>query len=127
MRRERFDKMNVIPFIDIVLVLLVIVLATASFISKQTIGINLPAATSTTTKEDPKNITIAINAKGEYFYEKAPITLEKLKEKLLVLNPQQDTLSLHTDEKTTFDNFVAIIDILKERQFEKLDIVTIPQ
>jgi len=30
MRRERFDKMNVVPFIDIVLVLLVIVLATAS-------------------------------------------------------------------------------------------------
>jgi len=127
MRRERFDKMNVIPFIDIVLVLLVIVLATASFMTKQTIGINLPTASSATTNEDPKNITIAINSKGEYFYEKEPLELQQLKEKLITLDPQKDTISLHTDEKTTFDAFVSVVDILKAKNFEKLEIVTIPQ
>jgi len=127
MRRERFDKMNVIPFIDIVLVLLVIVLATASFMTKQTIDINLPTASSATTNEDPKNITIVINAKGEYFYEKEPLELKQLKERLVALDPQKDAISLHTDEKTTFDAFVSVVDILKAKNFEKLEIVTIPQ
>jgi biopolymer transport protein ExbD len=51
MRRERFDKMNVVPFIDIVLVLLVIVLATASFVQNKTIKIDLPSASSKKSEE----------------------------------------------------------------------------
>jgi len=59
MRRERFDKMNVVPFIDIVLVLLVIVLATASFVQNKSIKIDLPAASSKKS-EEKKSIVIAI-------------------------------------------------------------------
>jgi len=59
MRRERFDKMNVIPFIDIVLVLLVIVLATATFVKNQAIQVDLPTASSKQS-EEKKNIQIAV-------------------------------------------------------------------
>jgi len=123
MRRERFDKMNVVPFIDIVLVLLVIVLATASFVNNKTIKIDLPSASSEK-KEDRKNIIIAIDAEGKYFFSKEELLLEAVKQKLGELDPKKDTVSLHTDKKTDFHYFVDIIDFMKEKGFENISIVT---
>lgn len=123
MRRERFDKMNVVPFIDIVLVLLVIVLATATFVINQTIKVELPSASSKV-KEEKKNIQIAISKEGEYFYEKEILPFEALKEKLLALDPKKDLISLHTDKDAQFQKFVDIIDILKSKGFENISIVT---
>ncbi|MDM5270988.1 biopolymer transporter ExbD [Sulfurovum sp. zt1-1] len=123
MRREPFDKMNVVPFIDIVLVLLVIVLATATFVTNQTIKVDLPTASSQK-DEETKSITIAINKEGEYFYNKEALPFEQIKERLLKLDPKKDIVSLHTDQKSEFQNFVNVIDILKEKGFENISIVT---
>ena len=123
MRRERFDKMNVVPFIDIVLVLLVIVLATATFVTNQTIKIDLPTASSKK-DEEKKSITIAIDKEGNYFYNKEKLSFEVLKEKLLTLDPKKDIVSLHTDQKSEFQSFVNVIDVLKEKGFENIAIVT---
>ncbi|MDQ1325355.1 MAG: biopolymer transport protein ExbD [Campylobacterota bacterium] len=123
MRRERFDKMNVVPFIDIVLVLLVIVLATATFVVNQTIKVDLPTASSEV-NEERKSIHIAINKEGEYFYENEMLEFEIVKEKLLKLDPKKDLISLHTDKETQFQKFVDIIDILKTKGFENISVVT---
>ncbi len=123
MKRERFDKINVVPFIDIVLVLLVIVLATASFINKKSVKVDLPTASSKTVTEK-KAIMISIDKEGKYFYEKTELSLENLKEKLKKLDPKKDVISLQTDQKTEFQKFVSIVDILKEKGFQNLSIIT---
>ena len=123
MRRERFDKINVIPFIDIVLVLLVIVLATATFVTNQTIKVDLPTASSKK-DEEKKSVALAINKEGEYFYNQEKMPFDEIKAKLLKLDPKKDIISLHTDQKSEFQNFVNIIDILKEKGFENISIVT---
>jgi biopolymer transport protein ExbD len=123
MRRERFDKMNVIPFIDIVLVLLVIVLATASFVTNKSIKVDLPSA-STKAKEDKKSITIAIDYNGSYYYGKKRVTLKELQEQISKLNPKKDIISLQTDKKTDFHYFVDVIDFMKTKGFENISIVT---
>ncbi len=123
MRREKFDKINIVPFIDIVLVLLVIVLATASFIEKTGIDIDLPTASSES-KVDPKNIAITIDAKGSYFYDDKPLTLDELRENITSLDPTKDNITVTTDKASSFESFVAIIDILKSKNFEKISILT---
>lgn len=123
MRRERFDKMNVVPFIDIVLVLLVIVLATASFVNNKTIKIDLPSASSKK-HEDRKNLIVAIDKDGKYFFNKEELPLEAIKEKLAKLDPKKDTVSLHTDKQTDFHYFVDVIDFMKAKGFENISIVT---
>jgi biopolymer transport protein ExbD len=123
MRRERFDKMNVVPFIDIVLVLLVIVLATASFVQNKSIKIDLPAASSKKA-EEKKSIVVSIDKEGNYFYDKTPLDFEALKEKLQSLDPKKDVVSLHTDKLTPFDYFVKVIDVMKAKGFENISIVT---
>ncbi|MEA1953316.1 MAG: biopolymer transporter ExbD [Campylobacterota bacterium] len=123
MRRERFDKMNVVPFIDIVLVLLVIVLATATFVTNQTIKVDLPSA-STKKKEDKKNIQIAITKEGVYSYGTEIMLLEIIEKNLMKLDPKEDHVSLHMDNSSEFQHFVNIIDILKAKSFENISIVT---
>jgi len=123
MRRERFDKINVVPFIDIVLVLLVIVLATATFVTNQTIKVDLPSASSKQ-NEEKKSVHITINKEGEYFYNKEALTLDLIKEKLMVLDPKKDLVSLHMDKESAFQYFVDLIDILKTKGFENISIIT---
>ncbi len=123
MRRKRFTSMNVVPFIDIVLVLLVIVLATASFATKNQLSINLPTSSSET-KEKPKQIVIAIDKQGNYTYNGQDISLADMTQKLSILDPTSDAISLYTDEAADFKYFVSVIDILKNKKFEKISIVT---
>ncbi len=123
MRRERFEKMNVVPFIDIVLVLLVIVLATASFVTNRAVKVDLPKASSKK-QEDKKSFTVSITKEGAYFFNKTPVTLKTLKNSLAALTPHEAIISLHTDKETPFHYFVDVIDFLKERGFSNISIVT---
>ena len=123
MRRERFDKMNVVPFIDIVLVLLVIILATSTFVKNQTINVDLPTASSKKS-EEKKNIQIAVDKEGLYSYEREILTLDLIKEKLMKLDPKKDLISLRMDKSSEFQYFVDIIDILKTKGFENISIIT---
>ena len=124
MRRRRFTEINVVPFIDIVLVLLVIVLATATFIVKKELPINLPKASSSA-KLPKKSITITINSKGEIFFEKEKVTIDKLKSKISPLNPKKDIITISADQKSQFQKFISVIDILKSKKFEKVSITTL--
>jgi len=123
MRRERFDKMNVVPFIDIVLVLLVIVLATASFVTNKSIKVDLPSASSKI-KEDKKSVIISIDANGTYYYGKEIVDIKTLQDKLSKLNPTKDTVSLQTDKMADFHYFVKVVDFMKAKGFKDISIVT---
>ena len=83
--RKKFDEINVIPFIDIMLVLLVMVLTTATFIKQGVIPVNLPEAKATS-KENIKNeVTIYVNDKGEMFFEKEEVGLQELEDRKSVV------------------------------------------
>jgi len=123
MRRERFDKMNVVPFIDIVLVLLVIILATSTFVKNQTIKVDLPTASSEK-NEEKKNIQIAVNKEGQYSYDNEVLSIDLIREKLMKLDPKKDLISLRMDKSSEFRYFVDIIDILKTKGFENISIIT---
>lgn len=123
MRRERFDKMNVVPFIDIVLVLLVIILATSTFVKNKSIKVDLPSASSKIS-EEKKSIQIAVNKEGTYSYGKEILELELIKEKLMKLDPKKDLISLRMDKSSEFRYFVDVIDILKTKGFENISIIT---
>jgi len=123
MRRERFDKMNVVPFIDIVLVLLVIILATSTFVKNKSIQVDLPTSSSKKS-EEKKSIQIAVDQKGVYSYDEEILTLDIIKEKLVKLDPKKDLISLRMDKSSEFRYFVDVIDILKTKGFENISIIT---
>ena len=120
---KRFDSINVIPFIDIMLVLLVMVLTTATFIKQGVIPVNLPEAKATDKKDEKKEITIYVNEKGETFFEKEKVNLVVLEEKLSGISKEQ-TVVLRSDKASKFQDFVSVMDILKKLGHEQLYIVT---
>ncbi|MFA6138007.1 MAG: TonB system transport protein ExbD [Sulfurimonas sp.] len=121
--RKRFDEINVIPFIDIMLVLLVMVLTTATFIKQGVIPVELPEAKTTTKEDVKKEVTVYVNAKGEMFFEKEKVELKALEEKLSKI-PKDQTVVLRSDKESRFQDFVSVMDILKRLGHEQLYIVT---
>ncbi|WP_457744416.1 TonB system transport protein ExbD [Sulfurimonas sp.] len=120
---KRFDQINVIPFIDIMLVLLVMVLTTATFIKQGVIPVNLPEAKATDKQDIKKEVTVYVNSKGELFFEKEKVNLKTLEEKLSHISKNQ-TVVLRSDKESKFQDFVSVMDILKRLGHEQLYIVT---
>lgn len=77
MDEKPFETMNVIPFVDIMLVLLTIVLTTSSFIASGRIPVNLPRASKSVTEAD-KAVVIELSAAGGVYFNGRPATLESL-------------------------------------------------
>jgi len=123
MAAKRFDTINVIPFIDIMLVLLVIVLTTATFIAKGLISVELPQADAQVQQNEVVEHSITISKDGTYYLNKEKVSIDMLKEKLTQLNTK-DTIILRGDKRSEFNYFVSIMSLLKERGFEQLYIVT---
>ncbi|NCO02227.1 MAG: TonB system transport protein ExbD [Epsilonproteobacteria bacterium] len=121
--QKRFDQINVIPFIDIMLVLLVMVLTTATFIKQGVIPVELPHAKGSQKEELKKEISVYVNAMGEMFFEKEKVDLATLEEKLAGLSKEQ-TVVLRSDKDSKFQDFVSVMDILKRLKHEQLYIVT---
>ena len=120
---KRFDTINVIPFIDIMLVLLVIVLTTATFIAKGLISVELPQADAQVQQSEVTEHSITIDKDGTYYLNKEKVTLDTLKAKLKQFNVK-DTIVLRGDKRSEFNYFVSIMSLLKKRGFEQLYIVT---
>ena len=122
MRVKKFDSMNVIPFIDIMLVLLAIVLTLSTFIVQGRIEITLPKA-STNEQTNLELKELIIDANGQIIFEKSPLEITQLKEVLSNL-PKNIPISLRADENTPFKVFVQVIDTFKELKMDKISIVT---
>ena len=121
--KKRFDEINVIPFIDIMLVLLVMVLTTATFIKQGVIPVELPEAKASQKEDVKKEMTVYVNAKGEMFLEKEKVDAKTLEQKLSGISKDQ-TVVLRSDKESRFQDFVTVMDILKRLKHEQLYIVT---
>ena len=123
MQIKKFDTINVVPFIDIMLVLLVIVLTTATFVAKGIIPVDLPSSESAAKQDNQKNLTITIKANGEILFDKETV-LEKDLEVALSKYKANMPVHINCDKEAKFDTFVILLDILKEKDFKNLGIIT---
>ena len=121
--RKRFDEINVIPFIDIMLVLLVMVLTTATFIKQGVIPVELPEAQAAQKEELKKEITVYVKADGAMYFEEQKVTKQELEEKLSKVAKDQ-TVILRSDKESRFQDFVSVMDILKRLEHQQLYIIT---
>jgi biopolymer transport protein ExbD len=121
MKKDKFTTINVIPFIDIILVLLVIVLTTATFIAQGKIKLNLPQSHNQTTAKDDNKMVVNITKSGEFFIEDKRVN--NLKEAFK--NLKNSTLVIiRSDKDTKFEYFVQVVDVLKGYNHTKIAIGT---
>ncbi|EKC1469703.1 TonB system transport protein ExbD [Campylobacter upsaliensis] len=118
------EGLNIIPFIDIMLVLLAIVLSLSSFIAHSKIELKLPVSENSTSFNESQNkFFIVINERDEFFLNDEKVNLDQLKNAILALD--KDTMvALKSDKFVKFESFVKIIDLLKIKEHEKIQIIT---
>lgn len=122
MDEKPFETMNVIPFVDIMLVLLTIVLTTSSFIANGRIPVNLPHA-SKSVAEANKAVIIELSATGDIYFNAKAVTLESLRT-LLVPIGRETNFIIRADKDISLQRFIDVADILKQLSFTKVAVQT---
>ena len=117
-----FETINVIPFVDIMLVLLTIVLTTASFISAGRIPVSLPQVEKAEI-ERRKDQIIELTANGEMFFEGESVSKETLETRLKGLSSESAIL-IRADRAIRFQSFVDVADVLKRLKISKVGVQT---
>jgi len=124
MKMKRIDSINVIPFIDIMLVLLVMVLTTATFIKTGVIPVDLPDAKGAASEHKPSEMKLTIKKDGTLWIdEKTQVSLEEFEQKV-TQGGKEMSVVLYSDKEAAFQNFVGVMDVLKRLNHEQLYIVT---
>lgn len=122
---RRGDGLNVVPFIDIMLVLLAIVLSISTFIAQGKIKVNLPNAKNAEKSQpnDQKVVVISVDGHDNIFVDDKPTNLEALSAVIKQTDPKT-LIDLKSDKSSRFETFISIMDILKEHNHENFSIST---
>ena len=119
MDRE-LDQINVIPLVDVMLVLLVIVLTTATFISTGQVPVNLAKAKEVGDRKDVP-IVITLNAEGRLFLNDNPLLENDLKPALSAY-PPESAVVVRADKTTMLERFVALVDNVRGLGFQHVSL-----
>ena len=123
---KEISQINMTPFVDIILVVLIIFLATATFIVEGKIPLNLPQAKTSKAKElTERKVIITIKKDGTIYVDNKPVELSQLKEKLsFFIKEKKPVIVLRADRDTPFQKVVSVIDICRDLGLEKYTIET---
>jgi biopolymer transport protein ExbD len=122
MKEKSIDAINVVPFIDIMLVLLTIVLATATFMQTGAIPVELPVV-SHSDSSVLEGLNIDISEDNIFYFDSNQVTLEELRE--VLLNTHRATpITVRADKKASIQPFAELMSLLKEFSFEKINLQT---
>lgn len=124
---NEISEINMTPFVDIVLVILVIFMATATFIVQGKIAISLPkASVHEENLKQEKPLIVSIDKEGIIYIDDSSISLEQLNEQILSKHEtlNQQGIIIRSDAKTAFENVVGVIDICKQNNIAKFSIQT---
>jgi len=105
-------EINITPFTDVVLVLLIIFMIATPFIYQSSMKVQLPQAS--TSEEASRDIIITVNAQGDVFLEDAKVDLETLKYKLMAMTRSKSDASVivNGDRNVKYDSVMQVMDAL---------------
>jgi biopolymer transport protein TolR len=121
------SDINVTPFVDVMLVLLVIFMVTAPMML-QGVEVDLPETTSQPLASKKENLIISINNKNQVFINDFQVTLDFLQEKLkkILEGRENREVYLRADKEISYGFVVRIMSELKGAGVENLGMVTEP-
>ena len=125
--RDPISEINVTPFVDVMLVLLIIFMVTAPLL---TVGVqvDLPETSADTLPEDDEPLTLTINSKGEIFIQETKVEFEKIIAKILaVSNNRTDTrIYVRGDKTINYGRVLEIMGMLSGSGFTKVSLISEP-
>lgn len=121
------SEINMVPLIDVMLVLLVIFIITAPLLS-HSIKINVPQASSEPVQQDPKVVDFAVDANGQLFWNEQPVSMEQIPALMAAeaaLDPQPE-IRLRADLDTRYEVLAQVMSMARQSGLKRLGFVTRP-
>ena len=119
--REPMSEINVTPFVDVMLVLLIIFMVTAPLL---TVGVqvDLPESSADTLPEEQEPLTLSINSKGEIFIQESKIEYDNIISKI-----RTDTrIYVRGDKNINYGRVLEIMGMLSGSGFTKVALISEP-
>lgn len=106
---------NITPFVDVVLVLLVIFMVTAHFIVSRGMNLQLPKAASIEQIKRQKNLNISISKDGRYSLDGHAANLDDIKNaaKMATQNKEEVVVTLSADKGVIYESVIQVMDQLR--------------
>lgn len=120
-----FDGINVTPLVDVLLVVLVMFILTATA-QISGIRVNLPKASAAASLSEQKTKAIAVNDAGQVFLDAYPVTLPELEDRLRTekaLNPNVPVI-VRGDASVQYQKVVEVLDVLRRLELSQVGLVT---
>ena len=125
--RRLMSEINVTPFVDVMLVLLIIFMVTVPMMM-QGVEVNLPKTTTKNIKTQEEPLILTINKKKEIFLEKHQVKLDGLEQKLVKIfqNRKEKEILLRADKDVHYGFVIKVMARVKGSGIDKLGMVTEP-
>jgi biopolymer transport protein TolR len=122
-RNEPMSEINVTPFVDVMLVLLIIFMVTAPLL---TVGVqvDLPESAADSLPDDQEPLTVTINSKGEIFIQESQVSSEKIIPKLLAIS--KNRTYVRGDKNINYGRVLEIMGTLSGAGFSKVALISEP-
>lgn len=121
------SEINMVPLIDVMLVLLVIFIITAPLLS-HSIKINVPQASSEPVQQDPKVVDFAVDADGQLFWNEQAVSLEQIPALMAAeaaADPQPE-LRIRADLDTRYEVLAQVMSMARRSGLKRIGFVTRP-
>ena len=125
--REPMSEINVTPFVDVMLVLLIIFMVTAPLL---TVGVqvDLPETSADTLPEESEPLTLTINSKGEVFIQETKIEFNNLIKKILAVSKNRTDTRIYVrgDKTINYGRVLEVMGTLSGAGFSKVALISEP-
>ena len=122
MEEKEFDYINMIPLIDVMLVLLTIVLMTSTFVMGGMIRVELPAV-SAEPEAVARTRSVDVDQAGRVYYDGRQVSLEALKAQAETLSRDVPFL-IRADKRVPLQYFVDVLSLVKGMGFKRVSVQT---
>jgi len=124
---EVMSEINMIPFIDVMLVLLIIFIITVPVI-KHAVNIELPQASVAKVQDKPDNIRLAVDAQGQYFWNDQPVDDVAFAQRLAQAAAQEPQPELHIrgDKAVRYERVAQAMAAAQKAGVRKIGFITEP-
>ena len=126
-KKEPMSEINVTPFVDVMLVLLIIFMVTAPVL---TVGVqvDLPESARTLSPDDQEPLTLTINSKGEIYIQEHQVTYQKMIPKLLAIakNRTDTRIYVRGDKNINYGRVLEVMGTLSGAGFSKVALISEP-
>lgn len=125
--RKELAEINIIPLVDVMLVLLIIFMVAAP-LSISGLKVNLPQSAAKGAKVDGKKVILTISQEGDFYFEKVRIPQDSLSTKLgaIFANKEKKQLYIRADRSVAYGKVVDAMSAAKIAGVEKMSMLTVP-